>query len=117
MKHYLSAYIQAALFASTDDSGEPLDRNFTSADIAPNSLAKMEKDCAAFLERAKPLIDADPDGSITGAMHDFWLTRNGHGAGFWDGDWQEGDALTKIAKSFGESDLYIGDDGKLHVSP
>ena len=21
--------------------------------------------------------------------HDFWLTRNGHGAGFWDGDWDE----------------------------
>jgi hypothetical protein len=49
--------------------------------------------------------------------HDFWLTRNGHGAGFWDrgiGDY--GDALTEHAHSFGASDVYVGDDGRLYVS-
>lgn len=51
------------------------------------------------------------------AGHDFWLTRNGHGAGFWDGDWPEPHAsiLTEASKTFGETDLYIGDDGKVHV--
>jgi hypothetical protein len=34
--------------------------------------------------------------------HDFFLTRNGHGAGFWDGDYKNGEKLTEIAKSFGE---------------
>ena len=47
-----------------------------------------------------------------------WLTRNGHGAGFWDGDWPEPVAsrLTKSAKRFGSFDLYVGDDGKVHGS-
>ena len=49
-------------------------------------------------------------------MHDFWLTRNGHGAGFWDGDYDDevGTELTKIAHTFKELDCYVGDDGKIH---
>jgi len=52
------------------------------------------------------------------AGHDFWLTRNGHGAGFWDGDWQEpaGAELSKASKAFGEINLYVSDDGKLYLS-
>lgn len=46
---------------------------------------------------------------------DFWLTRNGHGAGFWDGGWPEhSDELTKLSKPYGSVDLYIGDDGLIH---
>ena len=50
------------------------------------------------------------------AGHDFWLTRNGHGCGFWDGDWTEPAAtkLTESAENFGDYDLYIGDDGKIY---
>jgi hypothetical protein len=52
------------------------------------------------------------------AGHDFWLTRNGHGAGFWDGDLSEdvGNALTEAAKKFGECHLYVGDDGQIYTS-
>ena len=51
------------------------------------------------------------------AGHDFWLTRCGHGAGFWDGDRPEPAAtvLTKASKAYGEVDLYIGDDGKVYA--
>ena len=46
--------------------------------------------------------------------HDFWLTRNGHGAGFWDrGLGELGDRLTGLAKPYGTVDLYITDDGKV----
>jgi hypothetical protein len=50
------------------------------------------------------------------AGHDVWLTRNGHGCGFWDGDWSEPAAtrLTKASKKFGEFNLLVGDDGKIH---
>jgi hypothetical protein len=45
------------------------------------------------------------------APHEFYLTRNRHGAGFWDGDWDElGDKLTEICHEMKESQLYIGDD-------
>lgn len=39
--------------------------------------------------------------------HDFALARQGHGAGFWDrGEGERGEALTEIAKSFGELHLW-----------
>lgn len=59
------------------------------------------------------------DGATTG--HDFYLTRNRHGAGFWDrysGDSPEaraGDRLTSAAHVYGESELYPGEDRKLHI--
>ena len=57
----------------------------------------------------------DPDGS---AGHDFLLTRNGHGAGFWDGDWSDvngaADKLTMAAQSFECFGLYLGDDGMIY---
>jgi hypothetical protein len=57
-------------------------------------------------------------GRESDAGHDFALTRNGHGAGFWDGDWPEPAAteLTKLSKEYGEVDLYVGDDGLLWAS-
>lgn len=87
-------------------------------------IARMTTDCAAFLgklaETDLPDILAGIDFSDEQLGHDFWLTRNGHGAGFWDrkeldfrpeteaknvGEW-----LTEIAHSFGELDVYAGDD-------
>jgi hypothetical protein len=48
--------------------------------------------------------------------HDLWLTRNGHGAGFWDrGLGDVGDKLTAIAKRMGSKSLYVGDDGKIYI--
>ena len=129
---FTTAYLEAALWSSNDEStpqgGEPIDRNYSVEDIDFASLARMLEDCAKF--QASPewqvALDAGVD-AYPGAGrysieeqggHDFWLTRNGHGAGFWDGDWEEphGDALDKLSKRFGEVDLYVGDDGKIHQS-
>lgn len=43
------------------------------------------------------------------AGHDLWLTRNGHGVGFWDGDWPEplAEILTDSAHRLGPVDLYV----------
>jgi len=46
--------------------------------------------------------------------HDFILTVNRHGAGFWDGDWKSGDKLTDLCRQFREIEIYLGDDGLLH---
>lgn len=49
--------------------------------------------------------------------HDLWLTRNRHGAGFWDrGAGPAGDTLTEAAHALGETDCYLGDDGYLYFS-
>jgi hypothetical protein len=57
------------------------------------------------------------------AGHNFWLTRNGHGTGFWDEDLDSdaggkklGDALTALCKKFGEVWTYVGDDKLIHIS-
>jgi hypothetical protein len=49
--------------------------------------------------------------------HDFYLTRNRHGAGFWDrGLGDLGTALTDLAHPWGEASVYVGDDGLLYLS-
>ena len=68
-------------------------------------MDRLIKDCDIFQLKAGELLE---DWPLDQAGHDFWLTRNGHGAGFWDGDWKDsaGASLTEIAKSFGECNLY-----------
>lgn len=104
MDDFCSAYIEAILEDSPGD-------NYTVDDIDQVTLWKMEKDCDRFQELAGEMIE----GREERAGYDFWHTRNGHGAGFWDGDWPEhGDALTELSEKFGEVSLYGGDDGKIH---
>lgn len=115
MDTFTQSYIETALWSSTDDDGEPLDERFTIEELSPETLAAMEADCKEFQAQAAAAIC----GHEGNAGHDFWLTRNGHGAGFWDGDWPEPSAseLTSLSKNFGECSLYIGDDGALYLFP
>lgn len=122
-EEFFASYIETALWASMDNSdpetgGDPMDSNYGSEDIAPAALKSMRADCRAFLARAECFIDAEPAQTYRQAAHDFWLTRNGHGAGFWDGDWPVyGDKLTAISEAAGDYDLYVGDDGKVWGAP
>jgi hypothetical protein len=134
MDDFTLACVEAALWSSNDESddtgGNPMDESFGIEDIAEEPLARLTADCQRFqasaawlavIEGEDPRTDrrASHGYSIeASAGHDFWLTRNGHGAGFWDGDWKEphGTALDELAKSFGQVDLYVGDDGRLYCS-
>lgn len=112
-------YIETALWSSNDEStpagGEPMDKNYSFKDLAPETLEIMKADCDKFqADNHNLLEDCSRDERKT-AGHDFWLTRNSHGSGFWDGDWgDKGDALTAASKKFKEVNLYIGDDGKIY---
>lgn len=94
-------------------SEPPLDDNYTPEDITPATLAAMAADCAKF--QSENETDLSGEDAVR-AGHDFWLTRNHHGAGFWDGDWEDskGERFTASSKTFGEFNLYPGDDGKLY---
>lgn len=113
---FTACYIEAALWSSTDEStpegGEPMDANYGIADLAPETLDRMKADCAAFQQQRWD----DICGDVERAGHDFWLTRNNHGAGFWDGDWPEdvGERLTAASHACGEVNLYVGDDGRIY---
>lgn len=124
LDEFTLAYAEAALWSTNDESdergGEPLDANHTVDDLAPETLEKFIADCRRFQEQNAADIatcDDHPEYTATErAGHDFWLTRNGHGAGFWDGDWPEepGERLTAAAEAFGEVWLYVGDDGLIY---
>jgi len=119
---FTQAYMTCALWSTSDNStpagGEPLDRNYGIKDVGRKTLRRMVADCAKFQAAMEHVLAALPQTAAQ-AGHDFWLTRNGHGAGFWDGDWPEPAAalLTAYAKSFGEYDLIVGDDGQVHGDP
>lgn len=108
------AYRIAALWASTDDDGEPLDSNHDPDEISDESNAEIERNVVEFWERAKA------EGLVDGVTpeqfgHDFFLTQNHHGAGFWDrGRGYAGDRLSEMAHSYKEKTPIIGDDGKIH---
>lgn len=122
-KSFLDGYIVCALWSSsdTDDEkgGDSLYGKYDATDLAIDTLAEMTADCERFAaENAEDLASAiaayGKEDSAGYAGHDFWLTRNGHGAGFWDGDLPEelGERLTKAAEAFGEVNLYV-EDGKI----
>jgi hypothetical protein len=113
MDAFVSQYLQTALWSSSNlDSGKPLSDAYTIADIHPVTLEMAVKDCDLFRQQAGDLLDGIDDEQ---AGYDFWLTRNHHGAGFWDrGLGEIGEKLTKLSHQFGSVDLYPGTDNKIH---
>lgn len=104
---FTKSYVMAALWSTGDDHG-PYDDRFGPEHIDPVEMQGMLEDSAKF---QRENVD-DIDGRDEQAGHDFWLTRNHHGAGFWDGDWPEPAAsrLTSAAHAFGEHNLEISDE-------
>jgi len=102
-------YLIAALWSSTDEHGEPLDAVFTVSDCSAALLGQAMEDCTDFVDAAGELLKGLTEEQIG---HDFWLTRNHHGAGFWDRDLGNlGEELSALAHTYGSVDLYAGDDG------
>lgn len=123
MDRFTEAYIECALWSSLyGENGEHTLDEYE-GEVADATLAQMYQDCANFQkENAAELEEAYNDWRRGGvayneerAGHDFWLTRCGHGAGFWDrGLGEVGERLSKAARAYGTIDLYIGDDGKIY---
>lgn len=135
LRPMLQGYLECALWSSTcepapgESDGEPMDAHYTPEDIAAEALAEIKADVAAFAFANRHDLRIYGEGFREGcrpgwsrAGHDFWLTRNRHGAGFWDRTCAPGilrDAcmrLSDASKVYGASDLYEGDDGSLYVS-
>jgi hypothetical protein len=112
----LDQYLHTALWSSTytpdenEDNDEPFDENYDIDDISESFRDQSRVDLIDFLESAGDLL-SDTD---VNAGHYFWLTRCGHGAGFWDGDYVNGDRLTDLCKPYGNIDLYVGADGLVY---
>lgn len=138
---FTRAYIEAAFFTEeerlTEESGDELPGvliNLSTGEstfdgpspvsfdmLAPETLQSVIEDCRQFQERNAETLAAAyaQDYAEEQAGHDFWLTRNGHGAGFWDrGLGEIGDRLKTACgwrTDFPEVNLYLGDDGPIYA--
>jgi hypothetical protein len=99
LKLFSTAYIDAIYFTETGDSDQPSN----TATLSELSRCNALNDCANFYRAYSELIG----DNIEQAGHDFWLTRNGHGAGFWDRPEIYGaeiaQELTRASKACGET--------------
>jgi len=109
-------YLACALWTATDDDGAPLDKRFTTDDFAVSARGDAYDDCFDFAKANEALLASIADRRMPAYIgHDFNLTRNGHGTGFWDrGLGKAGDELTAACRPYGSADVYVGDDGFLH---
>ena len=99
-------YLDAVAFTEDEQLGDDC------IGFHPSMFEVARTDCSNFMNLLDDEeIEYDDLGWGTFAVN-FWLTRNRHGAGFWDlGLGERGDLLTKWAHSMGELDVYLGDDG------
>ncbi len=126
---FTRVYLEAALWSSNDESdpetgGNPLDYNYSIEDFALVAIREAVEDCQDFQKCFGHLLTEenslrygpDCENILQRAGFDFWLTRNHHGAGFWDGDWKEPAAtrLTEGSHTYGEVHPYVGDDGFIY---
>jgi hypothetical protein len=78
------------------------------SEIEPSAgyLAEGEADCRDFVEANRELLTRS-DLTPESAGHDFYLTRNYHGAGYWDrGLGEVGEKLSDATKPYGETCRY-----------
>lgn len=110
LNEFTRAYVVAALWTSEPEdevtSGDFEPKGESLVDSVPSYwLAQAIADCDKFQAENEALLEQAGTDSQNG--HDFWLTRNRHGAGFWDRGYPDevGDALTEAAHAFGEAYL------------
>lgn len=119
---FTAAYIMSMYFTDSCDYEEGAEDNEGMFDVEDElsqealNLAKTE--CEEFQKNADlaRCYEEFPWYGPDQAGHDFWLTRNRHGAGFWDrGLGELGSKLTDAAHDCGGCDAYRGDDGKVYI--
>ncbi len=114
----LRGYLYAAVLA---DGYDPATAEHADADPYALAVDILYAFDAETLAAASELVAdlCNRHGSILAGYradavgHDLWLTRQGHGAGYWDGDYREdhGETLTAYAHALGEASCYVPVDG------
>ena len=114
----LDHYLTCALWTTICDTGEYASdnsfehENYGLDDISQELEDSSLTDIKEFVSSAGKLLDLLDEEQIG---YDFWLTRNGHGAGFWDRGLGVGGKLADLCKPYGSVDIYVGDDGQIYA--
>jgi len=131
----VEAYVEALLWAGlaigdendTDENTPTFEESgYGADDLTSEAWSDILKDCQDFYETHACILDWIASHNVVEgrstftytadqAGHDFYLTRNGCGAGFWDrGLGVLGDILTAGSKPYGGTNEYVVN-GKVHA--
>lgn len=115
MGSILQDYLVAAIWTEEERIEEEDDvSGLDVSDFSEEAINKAKSDIKKFMAKAYELFLPEELARGNKIGHDIWLSRNGHGAGFFDGDYEESDKLQSIAEDLKEVVLEYGDDKKLH---
>jgi hypothetical protein len=125
LNQFIKGYITCLLWTSTDDKGNPLDRDHCEEDISKEAMKMIVDDCVKFYGENKvnlifytnEVTSGDGEPWAT-AGHDFWCTRSGQGCGFWDRDGVDQDIgifLTDAACKYKNLSPIVGDDDLIYL--
>lgn len=117
---FTSGYVETAIWL-LDDEVVSKAGGIGHDDIPKDTLNDMAAECRAFQAANRADLDILYAGTADGqpytaerAGHDLWLTRNGHGSGYWDRDFRGNaaaaaavDRISKAARALGETELDV----------
>jgi len=112
----VDSYLECALW--TNDEEEDFIGK-TIYDFSAKSRKLVTSEIKWFMTIASDeLGSALDDISDKSIGHDIWLTRNGHGTGFWDRDYDKEveELLVELSKELDFTDIYVGDDDLIYFS-
>lgn len=122
LNHFVASYLETAIWAELSGTQQNLP-------VTKQAKQAATEDCKTFADKvfaeftvneAEGILNQSGNDLSHLAAHDLWLTRNGHGAGFWDKDIYNDLAvdactrLTNIAKSMGTSHIYANK-GRIYI--
>lgn len=125
LEEFTAGYTIALLWSTVDktDEGELL--MLEDYEMSTAAADRCRADCRAFFianygelvaftVRLEARLEEFTRWSYAG--HQFALTRNRHGTGFWDNNLGElGDCLTDASRAAGEALAYLGDDELIYI--
>lgn len=123
MRDFIAGYIECAMWLGqhyeTEEQtergeGASLQDVCAPDEIPTDVMAEILEDCESFYDNYAHLWSDEPYYDDSQAGHDFFLTRNHHGAGFWDSGLCAGDELTDAAHVYGSFNLEKWQDQPIH---
>jgi hypothetical protein len=90
--------------------------SFIADDIDIDSKIEAYNDIKKFIKEAgdEAITEAIDENGLFQLGMDIWFTRNGHGSGFFDRNYENEKILMDAGRKLKSKDLYVGDDGKLY---
>lgn len=124
VQRFIDGYIDCMLWAGLDISGldesgdlRPLDENYGRADFTDEAITKITEDCREFIgatEADLSYVEDELPMEPEGAGHDYYLTRERHGAGYWDRYYGDDTALKDALKRLSDASQSRGE---VYVEP